>query len=294
MSNPYNRYFNNPIALPDLNEGNYFYAQQGQQDEFMDNRSTVGQVTNSGNRYVDLYNKQIEEQALSDNTLDFIPASRFGGIARSGKVAADGLLKAEQISKYVGIPIQEARRDVFRGQGAKLQNNLFGTNAKVHTSPTLKIVPNYASAELSKGANFVPRGQDNLISNIYVNGAMSKADIASTVRHEYDHDYWFRKYKGKQDPLEPAFDTPMEAIGNHRWASKPHEVNAQARQIQHTLAKLDKQKPGYYRTRDVERLEDLVKSTSPYRENFVKQYPDELGDYLFKGADFLDNMKHRK
>ena len=86
--------------------------------------------------------------------------------------------------------------------------------------------------------------------------------------------------------------TPDDLIRDFDWSARPYEINAQARQIQHTLAKVRKQKPGKYNTEDIERLEELVKNTLPFVDDFTKKYPKESGNYILEGANFLDNMKH--
>ena len=111
MANPYRN------LLKELNAEEYQYNELAQQDPYVDSKSTMGSRLVTGNRYIDMMNQQLQDQALQDNSLNFIPGSNLGSIARGTTIAAKGASKAQQISAYTGLPIGEAFKDSFNKLG---------------------------------------------------------------------------------------------------------------------------------------------------------------------------------
>ena len=72
-----------PVRLEDLILNDMYVAEKlQQQDQYVDTRSTMGMNMNVGSHVQDRLGAMQQQQGLVDNSLDFIPGSKLGDMAR--------------------------------------------------------------------------------------------------------------------------------------------------------------------------------------------------------------------
>ena len=236
-------------------------------------------------------------------------------IAKAMDTTSSNLAQASRLKEYIGKDLKttDALKDAFSGEGKMYSNTLLDTEFPRDLTPTSRIV------DIIKGGKnydeplgvFFPQMKKSGKNNIYVSSKENAVeysikkeryhkvkkdrefgDMLSTRVHEFDHDGWYRKYGSMSDSpvqrIKQTRGTKADLRKDAKWSSKPWEINAQAKQIQQELSILKKNGS------DMEaynRLEKLIQNTSPFVDDFVKHYPNELGDEILKGMDFLDNTR---
>lgn len=271
----------------------YIDEQLRQQDPYVDNDTTIGTDMRLGSRVDDEYNRRMNEPGLVDNTLDIVAFGTPVGW-RSAKLAGyagNGLGEYVNMAVNRGLGLKNidkakiAFRPVYKNTG----NILNGRKIKY-------VSPYYAEADKISSKNplgqFGVNGESRYIAN---RKGQSPFSAGSTKRHEYNHNKWYRKYRNSADrQIEASRSFANPNIARDReyieYLADASEINARAREMQYALNVL-KKNPDNYEALDY--LRALRIETEPFVDNFVKQYPDEMGKYILKGMDYLDNRAIR-
>jgi len=87
--------------------------------------------------YVKRLDQMLQDQALVDNTLDFVPLVKLGSTARLVEDSAARTSKAVRINKRIGLPIKEALIDTHRNFGTKVMNETLGTSKRLRKRPNI-------------------------------------------------------------------------------------------------------------------------------------------------------------
>lgn len=299
-------------GLGTLRFGNGDYVKQNldQQDQFVDNRSTMGSRIRLGNANVDRLKQMTQDQALVDVTPELV----LGGAP-----------------SLVTKPVQQAVRFGTHGKelidiGKEGMNRLRYLNQNMYDRPYTRSERLAASFRpLKKNIQYVSRGREpgpvspayfekpvTQVSNpgnmgSYYNRTHIKGpshivnnssrqnpfEMGLTKRHEYNHNFWQKKYGHlRQNPMKPEFRMDARYGGDNydyvQYLAEPAEINARSREMQHLLQRLRKEGETPQILSEMERL---AARTEPFINQFMKEYPDEMGKYMEEGINYLFRKK---
>ena len=108
-----------------LDKYNYSMNVPNQQDQYVDNQSTIGSKLVTGNSYIDGINAMNENQGLVDNSLDFIPGGRsVRAGSKLGRFDNEAAAMARSIPKDF---VQNSGRTLRRDAQNRLNNSNLGS-----------------------------------------------------------------------------------------------------------------------------------------------------------------------
>ena len=244
-------------------------------------------MNRAGDGAINLFGKRQELTALYK-----------ANVAREQKMLDKGT-SPELAKNHAYRPIERNLKGVYRTGNMAVPSPRFSMKKNIHDYKTATGI--YRSNDVPHDASYIevttkhPAGYNT-----------TKFERDSSKRHEYNHHTWHKKYGSIEAPsvgrgvgTEPRLrdlnNDSMKVFGRDKkreqYLSKPYEINARARESQFALQRLRKDPD------DIEALDSLTKirrETSPFIGDFMKQYPDEMGDYLLKGYDYLDNARVRR
>ncbi len=289
----------NDMAGLGLNDDMYMVEELVQQDPYNDNRTTQATDMRIGSKVQDWVKDMEEEQALVDNSLDFIPGSKLSELANLAKssdarnLVANGARKygtltGETVSTH-GIskdlrnmlPIVTNIKESARGIPRALYDIGKGNNYK----PNLPKKPGFIRSTMLSGdpdvggfyANANHGNWGNLPPTIATKSTDPKFIQASTKIHEKDHFDWDRNYGGFYSPNIPMNKQNVNQIliNQDEYLGSPWEINARAKQLDDYYAQI-KNNPKLQNkySEEVEYLED---SLEPYMKTYSKKFPNEFG-----------------
>ena len=317
-----------PIFPREYLDGDAYMEQVPAEGYPMDMEATMPTETRIGSKKEDEFRKWQEAssgEVIPFGIEDFIlgpPAAR--GTAEVADAAARGAKYIPGAYKiYKVLPEVKARADraqrfnylfpgetsdnwknAFRGFQGTIDEQLLGIKPK-RTSANYREVPEInkkteggipaAGIHVSSPVEF-----PNIPAEIALKEDAPKWFKDSAKRHEYNHKFWSDKYKDVDEAwdLLPPTKQPKEyVLKDAEYFGKPTEVNARAREMQYILNKIKDRNPRDIATMGdqeyatyLKHLRDLRDQTEPFAADFIKRFPDEMGEYLYKGYDYLDNL----
>jgi len=278
----------------------------------VDNRTTAlsPQFAGTGSHLRDQMLQMEQEQALVDNTLDFVPLAKFGSIVEGAKGGGRMVARSDEV---MGT-LSDAKQKLGSLNELTLKNNVralsdedfastlfgnikdssrgVGTNLKriAKGKETTKLSPTYREVPFLRGRSNAGDNAD--LGGVFVSGNNSnsillaknlrqgddmyavfpKARIDRVKRHEYNHNEWGKKYNMGGTPIKPK---GKDFGSDNAYLGAPEEVNARAREIQYLWSKKNKTHE------DLQELQSLIDRTEPFLEGFAQLYPDELGTKVY-------------
>lgn len=291
-----------------------------QQDQFVDNQSTMGSRLATGSHTVDRMNAMKDSQALVDNSLDFIPGSRMGKIIENAKQgsniiknADDAKLLLSNASRDTGIlnrmtlnkdtfayvdPITNAVtaarnvKDGFRGVGKNMSRLAKDRPQDMQrASPTYREVP-MISHKKADGSYSNPRGTffsggnaNHILTSKQANYTNKASTVAkgSTKRHEYNHNAWSNKYGATA--FNSRTHSPIVWDSRNFNPRSPYNDSDYYGTPWEVNARARQWSNILNKknktTEDTKLLAELAETTGPYLKGFADKYPDEVGAKLY-------------
>ncbi len=254
-----------------------------------DNSTSIAPQQNFYPKNMQRVQGMIQNQALQDNTLDFIPGAKFGSIV-SGARATGGIVnRAREIQDFTDLPFGSAMKDASVGMSQRLTNDVFGTNMH-RTKPTYREIPLAKDAD-ALGGFFTPQSGMRA-GNIYTDSRIGPRSRAVTKRHEHRHAVDQRDNPEMMDSnIRLARTRPGNTRNLEEWASLAAENSAQGREMSYwtNVAKTGKNKGDKFQEFGaMDEINKIRQNTDKYVDNLADIYP-KRGQEVLDAMDFTDN-----